>query len=228
MSTSDTNRWWRVAGALALVHVVLMLASFSLQKVAPLGSSTATVVADHVDWSMTKGFAGGYLTMLSFLVFLLDATLMTRLVRGRTDASQWWASTSAAAGGLYVATTFVGLAALGGALYDGHHGSAIGVVAMLVDVHWFAIYLATAALGLFTVALSCAARVSRTLPRWLTHSGVAVGTLCVLTVAGARAGLTDIATVAWVVWFVALAIVAMRAKQTVNIDEAAPTPALVG
>ena len=88
MSGTTSVRLWRVAGALALAHVVLMFGSFSMQRVAPLGASSATVVADHVDWSMAKGFAGGYLTTLSFLVFVLAATLIGGLLRGGTETSR--------------------------------------------------------------------------------------------------------------------------------------------
>jgi hypothetical protein len=227
-SGSESVRWWRVAGALAVVHVVLMLASFSVQKVAPLGSAKATVIADHVTWSMSKGFVGGYLTLLSFLVFLVDAALITHLVRGYGVASQWWASTARASAGLYVATTFVALAALGGALYDGHHSAPVSSVTMLVDVHWFAIYLATAALGLFTLGLGCAARSSAALPAWVSYSGVGVGALCILTVPAARAGLTNLATVVWLIWFVVFAIVMMRSPKAHATTDTAATPAFAG
>jgi hypothetical protein len=222
-SGSESRRWWRIAGALALAHIVLMLASFSLQKVAPLGSTSSTVVADHIQLSMSKGFAGGYLTVLSFLVFMIDAALITRLVRGRSMASQWWSSTASATAGLYVATTFVGLAALGGALYDGHRGASVSLVTTLVDVHWFAIFLATAALGAFTLALCCAAHCTRSLPRWVSYSGAVVGALCILTVPGARIGLTNLATVVWLIWFALFAIVSLRAPGSHVADETEPT-----
>ncbi len=227
MSETNPLRLWRVAGALALAHVVLMLGSFTLQKVAPLGSSQAVVVADHVRWSMTKGFTGGFLTLISFLVFLIDATLIARLVRGRTETSRWWAATVATAGVGYVATTFVGLAALGGALYDGHHGAPVTTVRALVDVHWFAIYLANAVLGVFTLALASAGYAAGALPRWISYTGYLVGAICILSVPAARTGLSDTATLLWLVWFVAFAVVALRRPRQTVLDRPS-TSVLVG
>lgn len=227
MSETNPLRLWRIAGGLAIAHVVLMLGSFTLQKVAPLGASQAVVIADHVQWSMAKGFTGGFLTLLSFLVFLVDATLIARLVRGRTETSRWWAATAAAAAISYVATTFIGLAALGGALYDGHHGAPVTTVTALVDMHWFAIYLATAALGLFTLALAGAGHAAAALPRWTSYTGYLVGAICILSVPAARSGLSDMATLVWLVWFVAFAIVALRRPRQAVIDRPAAS-VLVG
>ena len=72
---SPDRRLWTLAGVLALAHLVLMFGSFALQRVAPLDATTATIRADHMDWSMTKGFAGGYLTALSYLLLLVCAAL---------------------------------------------------------------------------------------------------------------------------------------------------------
>ena len=39
----------------------------------------------------------------SFLIFLLAASLIARLVRGQTELSRWWASVAATSGAIYVA-----------------------------------------------------------------------------------------------------------------------------
>ncbi len=211
MSTLTHRRLWRAVAGLALAHLVLMFGSFALQRVAPLAAGPATVAADHVTWSMTKGFAGGYLTGLSFLLFLLAATLLARLLRGGTELSGWLASSIAAVCSIYVAVTLVGeLANLGAALYDGHHGAPLATVAALDHVHWFALYLATAVLGLFTVLVAAAIRVTRGLPRWVGHTGFVVGTFCLVAVPAAGTGAVDAATAVWSLWFLGLAVAALR------------------
>jgi len=211
VSAVNERRLWRVAGGLAIAHVVLLFGSFSVQRVAPLGASQGTVVADHVRWSMAKGFSGGYVTCLSMLVFVLVATLLARLLRVDTDVSGWLCSTIAAAAAIYVAVTLGSeLANLGAALYDGHHGASLETVTAFDHAHWFAVFLASAVLGLFTLAVAAAVRVSGALPRWVAYTGIVAGAACILAVPGAGSGLVDTATIVWVAWFVGLAVAALR------------------
>ena len=207
---SPGRRLWTLAGVLALAHLVVMFGSFALQRVAPLDASSVTIRADHMDWSMTKGFSGGYLTALSYLLLLAFAALFARLLRVRTEVSGWLTSTMLVAVGVAVAVTYAGMADVGAALYDGHHGASLETVTALDHAHWFNVFLATLALGLFTAATGGAALVSRVLPRWVGWSGVVVGVLCMLAVAGAGAGLVDTVTLVWTLWFIALAIAALR------------------
>jgi hypothetical protein len=105
-ATTDTQRGlWRVAGALAIAHVVIMLAGLSLQKVATVGASPSAYVTAYENGSLVKVMTGACLTCASFLIFLLAATLLARLVRGQAELSRWWASIAAASGAIYVAIT---------------------------------------------------------------------------------------------------------------------------
>jgi hypothetical protein len=205
-----SNRLRRVAGVLALAHLVVMFGSYALQKVAPLGAGSATITADHVTWSMSKGFAGGYLTALSYLLLLLAATLLARLLSTPSELSGWLTGTMTAAASVLVAVTFAAMANLGAALYDGHHGAALETVTVLDHAHWFGIFLATTALGLFTAATGAAALAAHALPRWVAWSGVAVGALCIASAAGAGSGAVDTSTLVWTVWFVCLAVTLLR------------------
>lgn len=217
--TAPDRRLWRVLGWLVIAHLVLMFASFSLQRVSPLGAKPATVIADHVTWSMTKGFTGGYLTSLSFLVFLLAATLLARLLRGDTEIAGWLSSTIAASGSIYVAVTFSSaLSNLGAALYDGHNGAPLSTVTALDHVHWFGVFLATEVLGVFILAVAAAVRATGLLPRWVAYSGFLVGAVCIAAVAGAGLGLVDAATVVWVFWLAGLAIAAFRVSRVSRVS----------
>lgn len=211
MSGNGNRRLWRVVGALAVAHVALMFGSFSLQRVADLGAKPSAVVADFVTFSMTKGFTGLYLTALSFLVFLLVATLLARLLRGGSEVSGWLSSSIAASASIYVAVTIGSeLANVGAALYDGHHGAPLSTVTAFDHVHWFGTFLATLVLGVFTLSVAAAVLVGGILPRWVGFAGVVAGVVCLASGAGAHTGLVGAATLVWTVWFVALAVVALR------------------
>ena len=212
---SKNNGLWLIAGGLGLAHLALMLAGFSLQRVAPLGSRRTTIVADHVTWSMTKGFSGGYLVCLSFIAFMLFATLLARLLRGTSELSAWLASAIAALGAIYVAVTLgAGLSDLGAALYGGHHGAPLAIVTAFDQAHWFAVFVATTVLGAFTLTVGAAVWVSGLLPRWVAASGLVAGAVVLAGVAAASTDAVNDATAVWMLWFVALAIAALRAGRT--------------
>ncbi|MBI1351267.1 MAG: DUF4386 family protein [Actinomycetales bacterium] len=205
-----SSRLWRVAGVLALAHIVVMFGSFGLQQVAPLDADATTVTADHVTSSLAKGLTGGYLTMISYLLLLLVATLLARLLRSATDLSGWLTGAMTASAAVFVAVTFSAMADLGAALYDGHHGASVETVTSLDHTHWFGIFLATAALGVFTAAAGAAILESGALPRWVGYFGAVVGVTSVISVVGAGAGFVDTVTLLWTLWFVCLAVSCLR------------------
>ena len=222
MSVNGSRGLWRVVGVLAIVHVVSLLASYALQKVADLGAKPSVVASAFVSFSTGKGFAGEYLTCLSLLVFLFAATLLARLVRGGSELSGWLASVVGALGAIYVAVSLASyLPVLGAALYEGHHGAPLATVATLDHLHWFGVFVSTAVLGAFTLAAAAAIRVSGVLPAWLSYAGIAVGVLCLAAGEGAHLSLNGAASIAWAAWFVLLGVAALRGPRR----EAVATPA---
>jgi hypothetical protein len=218
------RRLWLVAGALAIGHVILMLAGLSLGKVAVVGARPAAYVAAYVHGPLSQHLAGACIACASFLVFLLAATLLGRLLRGRTEAAGWWASALTAAGAIYVAISLaVALPGVAAATYDGHHGAALGTVIALSDLHYFATFASIGALGLFTVALAAAARASGALSRWIAFPGYAVGALCLAAVPGAGIGLVDDAMLAWMLWFAAAGVAMLRRARTAAAGVPSPS-----
>jgi hypothetical protein len=227
-ATTDTQRGlWRVAGALAIAYVVIMLAGLSLQKVATVGASPSAYVTAYESGSLVKVMTGGCLTCASFLIFLLAATLLARLVRGQAEPSRWWASIAAASGAIYVAITLaVALPGVAAATYDGHHGAPLALVTALNDLHYFATFASMAVLGTFTLALAAASQASKALPRWIAYPGYAVGVLCLAAVPGAGTSLFDYATLVWFVWFVATGIAALRQARAGRVPQRAHSAAV--
>jgi hypothetical protein len=108
----------------------------------------------------------------------------------------------------------VGFPAGAAAIYDGHHGASLGTVTSVVDIRNFAYFLSVADLGVFTVFAGAAILATRALPRWLGWAGLGVGLLCVVAVAGARSGAHNIANLVHMVWWVVLAVAALRVRMT--------------
>jgi hypothetical protein len=218
MATEGKQWLWRIAGALAIGHVVLMLGSFSLQRVSDLGAKPSAVTDAFVRFSLARGFAGEYVTCLSFLVFLLVATLLARLLRGDGEVTGWLSSLIATSGAIYVTVTLAAvLPNLGAALYDGHHGASLATVTALDHVHWFGVFVGTAVLGVFTLSVGAAVWVSGALPSWVGYGAVVAGVACLASGEGARTGLNGAATLVWMVWFVGLAVAALRGPRTAAV-----------
>ncbi|MFP5371859.1 MAG: hypothetical protein ACLGI3_14085, partial [Actinomycetes bacterium] len=133
---------WRVAGALALGHVVLVLAGISQQRSPRLGDDAVAVAAEYVDGDMTRIFAGGYVEALGFLLLLPVVTFLGSALGRRAEIGGWAAQTAAAAGIGYVVMSLApGLSAGAAALYGAQHGADLGTVSVVNDVRNFAFFL---------------------------------------------------------------------------------------
>jgi hypothetical protein len=220
MSAPVSVRLWRVAGALAVAHVALMLGGNSVENTPPLGDARSTVLADYVTGPMGRAYAGGYVEFLGFLAFLAGAVLIGRLLRGRTETSGWLARCIDASAVTYVAVTVAtGFAAGAAALYDGHHGATLATITTVNDIRNFGYFLSIGVLGAFTLSVAAAGQVTRALPRWLSWTGYVLGVAMIASVPTARVGGIDYASLAWLVWFLALAVVALRGLRRVALPE---------
>ena len=205
-------RLWRVFGGLALGSIVLLFAAISVEGMTPeLGSKPSEFAKALMHGSLITRFAGGYAEALSTLVFLAAALLLARLLRGSTELTGWLASLMSATAIINVGSSLiVGFPAGAAAIYDGHHGATLQTVTTMDDLRNFAFFLSITDLGVFTACAGAAILATRILPRWLGWAGVGVGLLCVVAVAGARAGSHDIADMVQMVWWVLLAVAALR------------------
>jgi hypothetical protein len=218
-----SHRHWRVFGALAIANIVLLFGSMAVEGMTPeLGSPKDDIVNHLMRGAMPHRFAGGYVEALSTLVFLLAALLLARLLRGTDEWTGWLASGINATAVIYVASgLIVGFPAGAAAIYDGHHGASVQTVTIVNDIRNFAFFLSVADLGVFTACVGIAILMTRTMPRWVGWAGTGAGVLCVLSVAAARGGAHNIANLVQMVWWVALAVLALRKPAT---QPAAPAP----
>jgi hypothetical protein len=218
-ATVHSPALWRVAGGLAIAHVVLLFAGFSQERSTVLGGSTADARHALVEGSMARDLIGGYVESFSFVLLLPALAFLAHAIGTRTAVGRWAASTSLIAGVCYVAITLAtGMPAGAAALYDGHRGADLAPATMVADVRTFAFYLSLLVLGLQALALGVAAVSDRFSPRWTGVGGIVVGVLLFAGVAGAGLGLHDYASMIWMVWWIGVAIALIRNAPTAAVD----------
>jgi hypothetical protein len=186
--------------------VILVLAGISQQSSPRLGDDEAAVAAAYADGDPARILAGGYVEALGFLLLLPVITFLARAVGRLSEAGRWAAQTAFAAGALYVATSLApGLAAGAAALHGAQQGTDLAVVSVVNDVRNFAFFLSLLLLAVHAAGVGTAALADRVLPSWLGWSGIGVAVVLLAAVPAAGLGAADWATLAWMVWFVALA-----------------------
>jgi hypothetical protein len=210
---------WRVAGGLAIAHVVLLFAGFSQQRSFSLGDGTAAARQNLAEGSLARSLAGGYVESLAFVLLLPALAFLAHAVGTRTAVGRWAASTSLIAGVCYVAITLAtGMAAGAAGLYDAHRGGDLATAVMVTDIRTFAFFLSLLVLGLQALALGVAALSDRFSPRWTGVGGIVVGIVLFAGVAGAGLGLHDYASMIWMVWWIGVAIALIRNAPTAAVD----------
>lgn len=210
---------WRVAGALAIAHVVVLFAGFSQERTPSGLGSTAAVQDTYGAGSLAHILTGGYIESLSFLV-LLPALLFVARAYGRlSEGGRWAAQTSLAAGIGYVAVTLAtGMPAGAAALYGVQHGASLDTALMVNNVRIFAYYTSLLLLAVQAVGLGVAAVVERRNTRWVGVGGVLTGVLLLLGVAGAGHGLHDYASMVWMIWWIGVGVQLIRNASRPAVD----------
>ncbi|HEY7175348.1 MAG TPA: hypothetical protein VH442_10560, partial [Micromonosporaceae bacterium] len=180
------KRMWRVAGALCIAHLVLLLAGYSLQKAPAWGASSANIVATYAGVSATKMYAGGFITTVAWLVLIAAITLISTLLRGTTETSGWYARLIVVAGSLAAAVALAGAFVTDGAAYYGAtHGYARDAVAVASVASKFADQISFMATGMLVLAVAGAGLTSGLLPRWASIVSAIVGAIAVVSAASA-------------------------------------------
>jgi hypothetical protein len=190
-----------------------------------LGDKASKATSALVTSSMTKSFAGGYVELLAFLIFLAGATLLAQLLRSDDEIGSWLSSLMTGSGVICVAVTIAtSFAAGAAAVYDGHHGASLATVTAVNDIRNIGFVLSGAVIGVFIVSVSVAVHRSGLPSRWLAYAGYVIGALSIVGVPAARTGFTNLTTMLWFVWFVALGVTALRqARRASATTEPAPS-----
>ncbi len=199
---------WRLAGGLALAHVVLLFAGFSQEVNVVHGDSPDSIRDTLLHANLDRVMAGGYVESLSFILLIPALVFVARMVGRRTEGGRWAATTGLAAGIGFVAVTLAaGMPAGAAALYAAQHGADAQTVAAVDDVRNYAFFLGVLLCAAQALAVGVAALVDRRFTRWLGYGGVVVG---VVSTVGVAAHFVNVASMLWVVWWVGVGITLIR------------------
>ncbi len=209
--TVASPRLWQVAGGLALAHVVLMLVGIALQSTPTLTEGEEGIRSSYAEGDLTRILAGGYVEVVAFML-LLPVVVFLAQALGQTTAVGRWASASAGAFGIgYVALTIgSGFAPGAAALWGTHHGLDATTALAVNDIRNFAYLLGLAVLGAHALGVASAATADGWRRRSVGRGGFVVGVVLLASLPFAGSGLADIASLVWIVWWVALAVGLLR------------------
>ena len=206
---------WRLAGGLAIAHIVLVLGGASQLPSVLLSDGADVAKQTFVAANVGQAMAAGYVESLGLVVLLPVLVFLARAVGRRTEAGRWATQTALAAGVSYVAITLAtGTPAGAAALYGAHNGVAdAATLALVANVRNFAFYLSILALGAHAIGTGIAAVTDGAMKRWVGFGGIGVGVL--LFAAVAAAGLTNgdslgVLFILWMIWWVGLGIALIR------------------
>jgi hypothetical protein len=200
---------WRVAGGLALAHVVLLFAAFSQEVSVEHGQSPLSVLHVYGAANLTRVFAGGYVEAASFLVLTAAAVVVARVFGRRTETGRLAAGTFLALAVALVGSTLaVGFPAGAAALYGAQHGATATEVATVNDIRNFGFVLEVALQAGMALALGIAALAERVLVKWAGWAGMVVGIAGIVLVPFAH----DLVSMVLTIWWVGLAVLLLRAR----------------
>jgi hypothetical protein len=200
---------WRIAGGLALAHVVLLFTGFSQEVSVEHGQSAGSIRDTLLHADFNRAIAGGYVESLSMVLLLPALAFVARVVGRRTEIGRWAASTGLAAGIAFVAVTLAtGMPAGAAALYAAHHGVDAQTIAVVDDIRNYAFFLGVLLCAAHAASVGVAALADRRFTRWLGYGGLFVG---VVSTIGVAAHFVNVASMLWVVWWVGVGITLIRA-----------------
>jgi hypothetical protein len=198
---------WRIAGGLALAHILIMLAAITQESLVEHGASAATVRDSYGGANLTRVLGATYFEALSFLVLTPAIVFAARALGRRTPTSRWAGQTFLALGVAYVASTLaVGFPPGAAAIYGSQHGADLASVAMVNDIRNYGFFLQLAISCGMAVALGVAALNERVFTRWIGWGGVAFGVAGLVAIPFAP----NAVSMAWLVWWVGLAVLFLR------------------
>jgi hypothetical protein len=203
---SNPTTLWRVGGALALAHVVMLFAAISQEVMVTHDASFAKLQDAYGGANLNRVFAAGYVESLSFLVLTAAIVVIARLF-GRTPAGSVASQTFLALGVVFVAATLaVGFAPGAAAMYGAQHGADVHTVAVVNDVRNYGYILQVAIQGAMALALGIAALADHRLTKWVGWGGVVAGSLTIIVTPFTH----DAFAMVWMVWWVGLAVLLLR------------------
>ncbi len=222
-----------VGGAFGLAHVVVAIAGFAL-----LGPADTTprapvedVLAFYTGADLMRVFTGGYVELLGYLLFVPFLVCLVQHLRRHEGGDGIGALAALGLGAVYLAAVIGnGFGAGAAAMWIGHHAEAPTGVVALNSLRSFGYAASLAAFGAFLVAVAISALIGRSLPKWLSVSGLVIGATLVAGIARFVDGWADIVAFLGLAWIIAVSVWGLRSRQvdgspTRSAELAAPSRA---
>lgn len=204
---------WRVAGWLALLHVVLLLAGIALQDGVRISEGRGGIRRAYVEGDMAQTMTGGYIELLGFVVMLPVLVFLSRVVGRRTETGRWATQTALLAGFGYLVLTFApGMAAGAASMHAAQNGVDLDVAWVMNNLRVITYIISLLFLGTHAAGLGIAALTDRRFSRWMGWGGVLTGVALFVSVPLAAVDLHDLGTLVWVVWWVGVAVQLLRRR----------------
>ena len=202
---------WRVAGWLALAHVVLLLAGIALQDGARLDEGIAGIERAYVDGNLARTMSGGYVELIGFVLMIPVLVFLARVIGTRTETGRWATGTALVGGIGYLALTFApGMAAGATAMLAAQDGVDLETAWVLNNLRVLSYVVSLLFLGTHAIGLGIAAIDDRVFGRWIGWGGIASGLVLFVAVPLTAYNLHDLGTLVWLVWWIGLAVCLLR------------------
>lgn len=220
------RRLWQIAGALAIVHVVLIPVGIALQG-GPLFSDGVEGIQDaYVEGDLTRSFTGGVVEAFGFLLMVPALVFLSRAFGRRTEAGAWAAQTGLMCGLAYVAVTFaVGFPAGAAAMYGAQNGLDVEAAFALNNVRIFGYFLSLFLLGGNVLGIAVSALQDGTHRRWIGGFGLVTGVALLASTPLSGIGQQDWGSLVYLVWLVGVGVLLLghREPATPHAEDVART-----
>ena len=218
---------WRLAGGLALAHVLLFLAASAITGQPMVHRGQEGIEHSFNEGSFARVASGGYLLVLGFLAVVPLAVFLARNLGTGSPAGRWAAQTAGAAALAYVVlVTGAGFSAGAAALWARDHGLDLETVLAINNIRNFAYFLALPFAGTFALGSGIAALTDRTLVHWVGWGGIGVGLALVVAIPAAAVGI-QFGMPLFLLWLTGTGISLLRHQpQPAQVDAVPTTVAL--
>jgi len=219
----------RIAGALALTHVLLIFTGLALQQ-GPLFSDGAAGIEDaYVRGDLARSFTGGMIEAFGFVLLVPVLVMLARCYGTRNEVGRWAAQSALGCGIAYVAVVLaVGFPAGAAAMYGSQHGLDVDTAFAINNIRLFAHFLSAFLLGGATLGVAVSALADRAHPRWVGGVGVVTALALFASPPLTAVKWQDIGTFVWLVWFVGTAVLLLRRGEATESDRNPAQPVLLG
>ena len=209
---------FRLAGALALVHVVLTFAGLAISRPPLFEDGTAGIRESYVDADLAQVLTGGIVEVFGFLLMVPTMVLLASVLGTRSAAGRLAARTGFACGMVYLAVVVaVGFPAGAAAAYGAAHGLDLDTALAVNNVRFFGYVLSLPFLGAHALGVAASALADGR-SRWVGGLGVVAGLALLTSPVLAVVALQDLPTLLWIVWWVGVGVWLLRAPASRSRD----------